>query len=103
MTGTVAVANANDGVLIQSGAHNNTIGGNAAGTGNVISGNTTNGIEITGSGTNSNTVAGNYVGTNGHGQYIETWEQGTEGWVSKFSDLPVFNDLMLPPLSPLAT
>ena len=41
----------------------NTIGGTAAGAGNVISGNTDDGVEITGTGTTGNVVAGNYIGT----------------------------------------
>ena len=39
ITGTVDLGNTNDGVLINSGAANNTIGGAAAGAGNLISGN----------------------------------------------------------------
>ena len=66
---TGAVPNGNNGVLIDSGAQSNLIGvngsdTNAASEGNLIAGNTSNGIEITGTGTNSNTVAGNWIGTN---------------------------------------
>ena len=42
------------GVLIDAGASGNTIGGAAAGSGNVISGNNQNGVLIDGAGTNSN-------------------------------------------------
>jgi hypothetical protein len=61
-TGTVELGNSGEGVLIDSGAHNNTIGGAASGRGNVIGGNP-QGIRIDGVGTDENTVAGNFVGT----------------------------------------
>jgi hypothetical protein len=66
--GTAAAGNLHDGVLIDGGAANNTIGGSAAGAGNVISANgnptTTsgNGVEIAGSGTTGNIVLGNVIG-----------------------------------------
>jgi hypothetical protein len=50
------------GVLIQKGANHDTIGG--AGAGDVISGNTGDGIDLTGTGTSSNTIIGNKIGTN---------------------------------------
>ncbi len=58
--GSTAAANT-VGILI-TGA-NNTIGGTAAGAGNLISGNTTYGVQITGSGATGNTVEGNQIGT----------------------------------------
>jgi titin len=45
-TGTLALAN-HDGVVLESGASANTIGGTTAGAGNLISGNTTYGVYIT--------------------------------------------------------
>ncbi len=69
--GSAANANTSDGVLVQGGANNNRIGEEAAapGTapGNVISGNSSNGVNVTGSGTNANTVAGNLIGTQANG------------------------------------
>jgi hypothetical protein len=70
-SGTAAMAN-DYGVVIDNGAQNNTIGGSAAGTGNVISGNRNTGISIealsmTASTTSGNQVLGNYVGTNAAG------------------------------------
>ncbi len=63
ITGTLKIGNGTDGVLIASGATANTIGGAAAGARNVISGNTGDGVEISGAGTTGNTVAGNFLGT----------------------------------------
>jgi titin len=67
VTGTVAIANSQDGIRIQSGAANNIIGGISAGAGNVISGNVGNGIVITGGGTTGNIVLGNFIGSNAAG------------------------------------
>jgi hypothetical protein len=55
------------GVFVVGGATANTIGGTAAGAGNVISANATNGILITGAGTSGNVVQGNFIGTNSAG------------------------------------
>jgi hypothetical protein len=62
-TGTFAIANSRDGVLIDGGATNNTIGGSTPGSRNIISGNSGNGIEIAEMNGNNNLIAGNYVGT----------------------------------------
>jgi parallel beta-helix repeat protein len=61
-TGTVGLGNSGDGVTIDTGAHNNTIGGTSSGKGNVIGKNPV-GIRIDGVGTNANLVAGNFIGT----------------------------------------
>jgi titin len=58
---TKALANGT-GVLITGGAGSNTIGGTSAAARNLLSGNTNDGIDISGS--NSNLVEGNYIGTN---------------------------------------
>ncbi len=64
--GTIAVANQGQaGVYVLSG--NNTIGGTTAGAGNVISGNSGDGVEITGATSSANVVAGNWIGTNPDG------------------------------------
>ena len=62
--GTAALANGGDGILINSGASAATIGGTVAGARNVISGNSGDGVEITGTGASGNVVSGNLVGTN---------------------------------------
>jgi CSLREA domain-containing protein len=62
-TGAAALANGNDGVLIGAGAASNTVGGIAAGAGNIVSGNVANGVELTGNGTAQNLVQGNRIGT----------------------------------------
>ncbi len=63
VTGKLALANT-EGVLIENAAADNTIGGFLAGTGNLIAGNTGDGVDITGLNTNANVVEGNYIGTN---------------------------------------
>jgi hypothetical protein len=65
--GTVILSNGNDGINISAGATNNSVGGNLAGQGNLISGNASAGIAISGAGTSSNSVAGNQIGTDATG------------------------------------
>ncbi len=67
VTGNVALANGDTGVSISGGATGNTIGGTTSAHRNVISGNTAEGVHITGSGTDSNTVSGNYIGVDSTG------------------------------------
>ena len=70
LTGTIAISNGT-GVEIDTGATGNTIGGTAAGSANIISGNDgssfSTGVEITGGGTSGNLVAGNMIGTDSTG------------------------------------
>jgi len=63
--GTAAIANGDTGVLSDY-ANNNTIGGTAAGAGNVISGNALYGVFLQ-YGAGPNIVQGNYIGTNAAG------------------------------------
>jgi parallel beta-helix repeat protein len=63
ISGTLAIGNTDDGIRLESGASNNTIGGASAGEGNVISDNGDEGIEIFGIGSANNLVLGNYIGT----------------------------------------
>ena len=65
--GTASVGNTNQGIAVFSGAANNTIGGTAAGAGNVISGNGQVGLRFTNAGTTGNVVQGNYIGTDAKG------------------------------------
>src|SRR5712691_2231229 len=72
--GGSALPNGLGGILIQSGAHNNQIGGFdvinvlcPCTAKNVISGNSGNGLTITGTGTDGNTVEGNFIGINAAG------------------------------------
>ena len=62
-TGLVPVPNGQLGVVLSQGASGNTVGGIAAGAGNVISGNTTNGVQISGADTTGNAIQGNFIGT----------------------------------------
>src|SRR5262249_47302146 len=61
-TGTAALGNS-VGVALLDGTHDNTVGGTAVGTANVISGNTNQGVYLNGSGTFGNVVLGNRIGT----------------------------------------
>jgi hypothetical protein len=64
-TGERAMPNALAGVFIQ--VPGNTVGGVLSGTGNVISGNTQNGVFIYGATTSNNVVEGNFIGTDATG------------------------------------
>ena len=59
--GTTNVANVGSGIYIDNYS-TNTIGGSGAGEANYISGNTQNGIVITGTSAYGNTILGNYIG-----------------------------------------
>jgi parallel beta-helix repeat protein len=74
--GTAALANGADGMLLNGGSHDNSIGGTAAGAGNIIAGNAGAGIELT-DGASSNIVQGNYIGTDASG--IVALGNGIEG------------------------
>ena len=63
---TAKLPNTLDGILLTN-AGNNTIGGTSAGTGNVISGNLHNGIDLAGTGTTNTNILGNFIGTDGTG------------------------------------
>jgi hypothetical protein len=65
--GTSDCGNGGDGVNIGGGAQNNTVGGDAQGERNVISGNDWSGVNIWSSGTTGNTIRGNYIGTDASG------------------------------------
>ena len=60
VTGTVALGNANVGVRIGAGAHDNMIGENGQ---NVISANGSDGVLLADAGTRNNTVSNNLIGT----------------------------------------
>jgi CSLREA domain-containing protein len=66
-TGTVAAPDSQDGVEFASGSSNNTVGGTTPDARNVISGNTSAGVESTDQNTNNNVIEGNLVGTDATG------------------------------------
>src|SRR5262249_51263569 len=66
-SGIAAAGNSGAGVRIESGAHDNTIGGSAVGAGNGISGNTRHGSLIAGTGTGEKVGAGRFSGTDAGG------------------------------------
>jgi hypothetical protein len=61
--GTAPLPNAGSGVWLASGANHNTVGGMAAGAGNLLSGNGYHGLAVDGSGVTGNLVQGNLIGT----------------------------------------
>ncbi len=66
LDGTNILGNAGNGILI-TGAAGNTIGGTTAGARNVISGNSGDGVELSGVGASNNVVAVNFIGTDAGG------------------------------------
>jgi hypothetical protein len=62
--GTAALPN-NRGVYMAQGAQNNTIGGTAAGEGNLIAFNTSDGVQVSDTATTGNTIRGNSIHSNG--------------------------------------
>ena len=67
--GSGAVPNTNGGVILQSSAGSNVIGGTAAGAGNVISGNGQRGVFVQTS-ANGNSIQGNMIGLNAAGSLV---------------------------------
>jgi len=67
VVGMGGLPNGDDGVQVENGASNNTIGGTTPATRNVISGNTGDGVQLGDPGTNGNLVAGNYIGVTAPG------------------------------------
>ena len=65
--GNTAIGNGNDGVYVLSGAADNVIGGTTPGSGNLISGNAFDGVEINGNTTTNNRITGNWIGTDASG------------------------------------
>ena len=66
VTGATALGNDLDGVFIRQ-APGNTVGGDVAGAGNVISGNGQHGVRLFEPGTIGNQIQGNYIGTDATG------------------------------------
>lgn len=64
VSGMVPQGNRDFGVVVDGGSTGNVIGGTGPSDGNVISGNASNGIWISGQGTSGNRVQGNLIGTN---------------------------------------
>jgi hypothetical protein len=63
--GSKSLNNSGDGILIFTGAHDNTLGGTSSSDRNIISGNDAGGIAF--SGTTGSLVEGNYIGTDASG------------------------------------
>jgi titin len=69
VSGTRAIGNGYDGVVIRSGATSNTIGGTTVAARNVIAGNLGDGVQIDYAGTSGNVVEGDYIGTDVTGSH----------------------------------
>jgi titin len=67
VTGMAALGNGFAGVLVTDNASNNTLGGTAAGAGNVLSGNAFYGVIIQPSGATGNLLQGNWIGLTADG------------------------------------
>jgi hypothetical protein len=67
-TGTKALRNVQNGVLVNAAA-NNVIGGTETAARNIISGNTGAGVSIAGTGATNNVIAGNFIGVDATGSY----------------------------------
>ncbi len=64
-SGTIALGNGNIGVYVLGSAANNTIGGTAAGEGNVIAYNNSDGVFVSGTSATGDTIRGNSIHDNG--------------------------------------
>ena len=69
-SGMSAVPNGSSGILVSEGSRNNTIGGTSPGYGNLISGNTGNGILVSDNGSDNNIIQGNLIGTDITGESL---------------------------------
>ena len=69
-TGSNAAPNAFQGILLDTGASRNIIGGTNALARNVLSGNTQYGVLISGTNTTGNVILGNYIGTDASGSRV---------------------------------
>jgi CSLREA domain-containing protein len=84
VTGSASISNGQVGVLVFGDAHDNVIGGTAAGAGNVISGNSVgapsnlSGISFSGATTTANVVQGNLIGLAADGTTALPNKQGIE-------------------------
>jgi titin len=72
--GTASLRNFGNGITLEAGATANTIGGTAAAARDVVSGNSRDGLVITGAGTSSNVIEGDYIGLSASGNAM-----GNEG------------------------
>lgn len=87
VTGSLALGNNGEGLTLYA-APNNSLGGSAAGAGNLISANSQNGVGLYGPGLSNNLVQGNLIGTTAAGTtalgngYAGVWmSDGTNNWI----------------------
>ena len=87
--GSSGLGNGGDGITIQTSASNNIIGGAVDGAGNVISANTSNGVELA-SGATGNRIQGNLIGTAANG----TTDKGNTGRGIRIQDVGTDDNLI---------
>ena len=75
VAGTAALGNSSGGIAIDGESVGNTIGGSAAGAGNLISGNISYGVYVS----SNNLIAGNFIGTDSSGTIAVPNTQGGSG------------------------
>jgi len=68
--GNIAIANSADGIILQNGATNNTVGGSNVNQRNIVGGNGEDGIQVNGEASDSNIVKGNWVGLAANGSTV---------------------------------
>ncbi len=69
-SGANAIPNGWSGVQIFGGAHDNTVGGPAPGQGNIISGNSFQGLAVSDTNSSGNLIEGNWIGTDASGTVV---------------------------------
>jgi hypothetical protein len=94
VSGSAALSNGNDGVVVQgAGTNNNTIGGTTPGAGNLISGNRFVGLQL-GGGASGNVIQGNYIGTDVTGTIAVANGAGTGYDAVSITDAGTANNLI---------
>ncbi len=68
--GTADLGNAEDGLQIDTGASNNTVGGTTSGAGNIVAGNNNSGIAVDDAASANNALYGNWLGIGSNGTTV---------------------------------
>jgi len=84
-SGMKAIPNGGNGVMLEGGATNNTVGGASLAERNIVSGNVMVGVGIADSRTMQNSIVGNYIGTNAAGAAALPNSDGIYVWGPGFN------------------